>query len=159
LIEAINDYPGAVILVSHDRYLLEASVDRLWIVQNGGVSPYDGDLDDYRRLILSGDGSDTRKNGAIKDDAPKAGIEMRKNAAQKRSELAALRKRVSAAETLTQKLQAQIEKLDATLATLFATDPVKAGQLAKERADAAAKLADAEEEWLIASTELEAAQA
>ena len=55
LIEAINDYPGAVILVSHDRYLLEACVDRLWIVQNGAVTPYDGDLDDYRRLILSGD--------------------------------------------------------------------------------------------------------
>ncbi|MFZ5690756.1 MAG: ABC-F family ATP-binding cassette domain-containing protein [Pseudomonadota bacterium] len=157
LIEAINDYPGAVILVSHDRYLLEASVDRLWIVQNGGVAPYDGDLDDYRRLILSGDGSDTRKNGTAKDEAPKAGIEMRKNAAQKRSELAALRKRVSAAETLTQKLHAQIEKLDATLATLFATDPVKAAQLAKERADAAAKLAEAEEEWLNASAELEAA--
>jgi ATP-binding cassette subfamily F protein 3 len=157
LIEAINDYPGAVILVSHDRYLLEASVDRLWIVQNGGVAPYDGDLDDYRRLILSGESSDTRKNGTAKDEAPKAGIEMRKNAAQKRSELAALRKRVSAAETLTQKLHTQIEKLDATLATLFATDPVKAAQLAKERADAAAKLADAEEEWLNASAELEAA--
>jgi ATP-binding cassette subfamily F protein 3 len=158
LIEAINDYPGAVILVSHDRYLLEASVDRLWIVQNGGVSPYDGDLDDYRRLILSGESSDTRKSGAAaKDDAPKAGVEMRKNAAQKRSELAALRKRVAAAETLTQKLNGQIEKLDATLATLFATDPVKAGQLAKERADAATRLADAEEEWLNASAALEAA--
>jgi ATP-binding cassette subfamily F protein 3 len=70
-----------------------------------------------------------------------------------------LRKRVSAAETLTQKLHTQIEKLDATLATLFASDPVKAGQLAKERADAAAKLAEAEEEWLNASAELEAASA
>jgi ATP-binding cassette subfamily F protein 3 len=158
LIEAINDYPGAVILVSHDRYLLEACVDRLWLVRNGGVSPYDGDLDDYRRLVLSGDGSDTRKNGNAKDGAPKAGLESRKNAAQKRSELAALRKRIAAAETLTQKLNVQIEKLDATLATLFATDPVKAGQLAKERADAADKLAQAEEEWLEASAAYEAAQ-
>ncbi|HWV53508.1 ABC-F family ATP-binding cassette domain-containing protein [Pseudorhodoplanes sp.] len=157
LIEAINDYPGAVILVSHDRYLLEASVDRLWIVQNGGVSAYDGDLDDYRRLILSGEGSDTRKGAAAKDAAPKAGTESRKNSAQKRSELAALRKRVSAAEVLTQKLHARIEQLDATLATLFASDPVKAGQLARERADAADRLAEAEEEWLNASAELEAA--
>ena len=62
LIEAINDYPGAVMLVSHDRFLLEACVERLWIVQNGSVSAYEGDLDDYRRLILSGDASDTRKN-------------------------------------------------------------------------------------------------
>ena len=155
LIEAINDYPGAVILVSHDRYLLEASVDRLWIVQGGSVTPYDGDLDDYRRLILSGDASDRRQD--TKDAAPKAGAETRKNSAQKRSELSALRKRVASAESLTHKLAAQIEKLDATLATLFASDPVKAGQLAKERADAAQKLSEAEEEWLNASAELEAA--
>ena len=53
LIEAINDYPGAVILVSHDRYLLEACADRLWLVADGKVTPFDGDLDDYRRLVLS----------------------------------------------------------------------------------------------------------
>ena len=53
LIEAINDYPGAVILVSHDRYLLEACADRLWLVQGGTVKPFDGDLDDYRRRVLS----------------------------------------------------------------------------------------------------------
>ena len=52
LIEAINDYPGAVILVSHDRYLLEACADRLWLVQGGRVAPFDGDLDDYRRAVL-----------------------------------------------------------------------------------------------------------
>jgi ATP-binding cassette subfamily F protein 3 len=157
LIEAINDYPGAVILVSHDRYLLEASVDRLWIVQGGTVSPYDGDLDDYRRLILSGDASDRRQDA--REAGPKAGAESRKNSAQKRSELSALRKRVAAAEALTRKLGEQIEKLDTTLATLFASDPVKAGQLAKERADAAEKLAEAEEEWLDASAELETASA
>ena len=53
LIEAINDYPGAVILVSHDRYLLEACVDRLWLVAGGKVKPFDGDLDDYRRHVLA----------------------------------------------------------------------------------------------------------
>jgi ATP-binding cassette subfamily F protein 3 len=157
LIEAINDYPGAVILVSHDRFLLEACVERLWIVQAGGVAPYDGDLDDYRRLILSGESSDTRKSARAKDDAPRAGTELRKSSAQRRSELAGLRKRVAAAEALTRKLNTQIETLDATLATLFASDPVKAGKLARDRADAAQKLAEAEEEWLLASSELEAA--
>ena len=53
LIEAINDYPGAVVLVSHDRYLLEACADRLWRVADGGVTPFDGDLDDYRKLVLA----------------------------------------------------------------------------------------------------------
>jgi ATP-binding cassette subfamily F protein 3 len=157
LIEAINDYSGAVILVSHDRFLLEACVERLWIVQGGTVLPYDGDLDDYRRLILSGESSDTRKGARAKEDTPKAGAESRKSSAQKRSELSALRKRVAAAEALTQKLTMQIETIDATLTTLFASDPVKAGQLARERAEAASRLAQAEEEWLSASAEFEAA--
>ena len=52
LVEAINDYEGAVILVSHDRFLVEACADRLWLVRNGTVKPFDGDMDDYRRFIL-----------------------------------------------------------------------------------------------------------
>ena len=54
LIAAINDFPGAVILVSHDRYLIEACADRLLLVADGRVAPFDGDLDDYRRLVLGG---------------------------------------------------------------------------------------------------------
>jgi ATP-binding cassette subfamily F protein 3 len=157
LIEAINDYPGAVILVSHDRYLLEACVDRLWIVRNGGVAAYDGDLDDYRRLILSGESSDTRKVNT-NPGGQKAGTEARKASGEKRAELAALRKRIAAAESLTKKLSAEIETMDTRLAELFATDPAKAAQLAKTRTEAAGRLAQAEDEWLEASAALEAAQ-
>ena len=53
LAEAINDFPGAVIMVSHDRYLIEACADQLWVVANQTVTTYDGDLDDYRRMVLS----------------------------------------------------------------------------------------------------------
>ena len=53
LITALNDFPGAVILVSHDRYLIEACADRIWLVADGGVTPFDGDLDDYQRQVLS----------------------------------------------------------------------------------------------------------
>src|SRR5262245_10122626 len=62
LIAAINDFPGAVILVSHDRYLIEACADRLLLVADGRAAPFDGDLDDYRRLVLSerGNGNDVR---------------------------------------------------------------------------------------------------
>src|SRR5436305_452225 len=56
LAEAINDFPGAVIMVSHDRYLIEACADRLWVVADQAVTSYDGDLDDYRRLVLSSRG-------------------------------------------------------------------------------------------------------
>ena len=63
LIEAINDYSGAIILVSHDRHLLDACADRLWLVADGTVTPFDGDLDDYRRRVLSDrdDGAGARR--------------------------------------------------------------------------------------------------
>ncbi len=54
LLNALNDFDGAVILVSHDRRLLEATVDRFLLVANGRIEPFDGDLDDYRRFLLSG---------------------------------------------------------------------------------------------------------
>src|SRR6266853_995665 len=56
LSEAINEFPGAVIMVSHDRYLIEACADQLWVVADHAVTTYDGDLDDYRRLVLSSRG-------------------------------------------------------------------------------------------------------
>src|SRR5437899_5858088 len=56
LAEAINDFPGAVIMVSHDRYLIEACADQLWVVADQTVTTYDGDLDDYRRMVLSARG-------------------------------------------------------------------------------------------------------
>src|SRR6202453_813892 len=56
LAEAINEFPGAVIMVSHDRYLIEACADQLWVVADHAVTSYDGDLDDYRRMVLSAGG-------------------------------------------------------------------------------------------------------
>ena len=56
LAEAINDFPGAVIMVSHDRYLIEACADQLWVVADQAVTDFDGDLDDYRRMVLSARG-------------------------------------------------------------------------------------------------------
>ena len=70
LIEAINDYEGACILVSHDRRLLEACVDRLWLTANGTVKPFDGDLADYGRFVL---GSDARPAEARKREPSRAG--------------------------------------------------------------------------------------
>ena len=55
-----------MILVSHDRYLLEACADRLWLVQDGTVKPFDGDLDDYRRRVLSESGADTAPAASLR---------------------------------------------------------------------------------------------
>ncbi|MFX7953385.1 ABC transporter ATP-binding protein, partial [Acinetobacter baumannii] len=53
LVQALAEYSGAVILISHDRHLVEASADRLWIVRDGTVKPYDGDMDSYRSELLA----------------------------------------------------------------------------------------------------------
>src|SRR6185369_17538542 len=97
LVEAINDYPGAVILVSHDRYLLEACVERLWLVEDGSVAPFDGDLDQYRRMILRGDRA-RAGNGAGKPEPQLSRVEARRAAAGRRAELAPLRQKITAAE-------------------------------------------------------------
>jgi ATP-binding cassette subfamily F protein 3 len=156
LIEAINDYPGAVILVSHDRYLLEACADRLWLVQGGKVKPFDGDLDDYRRQVLSGEsqGITVGAKSPARDPA-----QVRRAAAEKRAETAPLRKRVSQAELAILQLTRQLQKLDATLADgdLFARDPARAAELSKTRANVVASIAKAEEEWLAASSAIETA--
>jgi ATP-binding cassette subfamily F protein 3 len=158
LIEAINDFPGAVILVSHDRYLLEACADRLWLVQGGKVAPFDGDLDDYRRQVLSGGEERPGKSGGkptVRTDRQEA----RRAAADKRVETAPLRKRVQQAEAEITRLMRELQKVDATLAdgSLFATDPARAAELSKTRAKLAASIAASEEEWLAASSAIETA--
>jgi ATP-binding cassette subfamily F protein 3 len=157
LIEAINDFPGAVILVSHDRYLLEACVDRLWLVAGGKVKPFDGDLDDYRRYVLA---SDTRGNTVGSKSAARVDpVQTRRAAAAKRVDTAPLRKKVSAAELAITQLTRQLQRLDASLAEgdVFSRDPARAAELSKTRAQVVASIAAAEEEWLAASRALETA--
>ena len=157
LIEAINDYPGAVILVSHDRYLLEACVDRLWLVSGGRVKPFDGDLEDYHRFVLS---SDSRENtvGSKSTTRPDP-VQARRAAAEKRVDTAPLRKRISQVEGVIAQLTRQLGKLDTTLSDgeLFTKDPALAADLSKTRANVVAALAKAEEEWIAASSALETA--
>ena len=66
LLNALNDFEGAVILVSHDRRLLEATADRFLLVADGRVEPFDGDLDDYRRYLLSGENTPSRREQSAK---------------------------------------------------------------------------------------------
>jgi ATP-binding cassette subfamily F protein 3 len=155
LLEAINDYPGAAILVSHDRHLIEACADRLWLVGEGTVAPYEGDLDDYRRLVL---GREARSETPREERVSRT--DQRRAAAEKREELKPLKRRIDKAEQTVARLSAEIALIDAELASdLFARDPGKATALSKSRAHAADALAKAEEEWLSASAEYESAMA
>jgi ATP-binding cassette, subfamily F, member 3 len=160
LIAAINAYAGSVILVSHDRYLLDACAERLWLVAAGGVTPFEGDLDDYRREVLAGRyDEEASAQRASRDGGRASRSERRRMAAQMRSELAPLRARIAAAEEEMARLSRELERIDATLAApdLFARDPARAAAHAKARSEAAAALARSEEEWLSASAAYEAA--
>ena len=155
LIQALNEYPGAVILISHDRHLIEATVDRLWLVRDGTVTNYDGDLEDYRSQIVA---SPKTKQAAAKpaeDSRNKA--DQRKAAADRRAALAPLKKKINDLDSLMQKLQKQIQVLDKELEdpALYEKSPDKAVSKAKDRAAALARLNEAEEQWLEFSAEYE----
>ncbi|MGF6157901.1 ATP-binding cassette subfamily F protein 3 [Ensifer sp. KUDG1] len=161
LITALNDYSGAVILISHDRHLIEATADRLWLVRDGTVTSYDGDLEDYRSLIVGGPKAKDEKPRPTGVDDSLSKADQRKVNADKRASLAPLRKKINEIESLTGKLEKLIQALDVELAdpALYEKSPAKAAQKAKERSDAAAKLAQAEEQWLELSAEYEDAMA
>ena len=152
LAEAINQFPGAVIMVSHDRYLIEACADQLWVVADRTVRTFDGDIDDYRRLVLSGEDSRTASRETAQDgrEKPKRG---------QTDKPSSLKQRISAAEAEIDRISDIISKIDAALALpdLFTRDPQQAAQLGKARANASEALQRAEEQWLSASADYERA--
>ncbi|GGD15126.1 ATP-binding cassette domain-containing protein [Pyruvatibacter mobilis] len=163
LVDAINNYPGAVILISHDQHLIDSCADRLWLVHGGRVEAFDGDMDDYRRLLLSQRGrpgaqSDDRP--AVKASAPDRapaptaedearGKAARKEAAKARASIAPLKKKADAAEMKIIEIEEKITKLDAVLAdgSLFERDPAKADLIARARGELGTQLEKAEAAW------------
>ena len=157
LVMALAEYSGAVILISHDRHLLEASVDRLWLVAEGTVTPFDGDLSDYRTLVLEGRAGRSSGGGAR---VASSGQDRRRAAAKRREDSAPLRKKVKEAEAAIARLQSDIGALDKKLADpKLYQRPMDAAFLAKERADLVRTLAVAEDKWLAASSAAEEATA
>jgi ATP-binding cassette subfamily F protein 3 len=145
LVEAINAYEGAIIIVAHDRHLLEACADRLWLVADGTVKTFDGDMDDYRRLVLEGKGervAKPRKEAPAPAPAPAA--------APPRKEPLPPKKRLAALEERMQKFQGLIGRIDKALGdpAVFKSDAGKAKELARQRGELERALMAAEEEWL-----------
>ncbi|MFC6488783.1 ABC-F family ATP-binding cassette domain-containing protein [Nitratireductor sp. GCM10026969] len=153
LVEALNSYDGAVILISHDRHLIEACADRLWLVDRGTVRPYEGDMEDYRALTTGGTSRNREKREAEK--ASKA--ERRREGAKKRAALEPLAKEIKATEGLIERTRKRIEAVEAQMADpgLYERDPGKVSKLAKERAELAQLLDRQEERWLTLSGQYE----
>ena len=143
---ALQDFPGAVVLISHDRHLVESTCDALWRVADGRCEPYDGDLDDYARwLRAQRDGS---SSGGGKATAGRTQVDTR-----------ALRDQVKKLDRQMARLSAELAVLDDRLAdpALYAASRrAEAEKLQHEQGQLKARLADVEAAWLDASEALEA---
>lgn len=154
---ALNDYPGAVILISHDPFLVESVADRLWLVKDGAVRAYDGDMDDYRALLLAerGGGGRVAQTSA---PAPRP----RRNTPERKRAIAPLRAEVASCEARIATLNDMKAKVEARLAdpALYTdADPLRFEKLEIKRAEIQQGLERAEALWLAAQERLEAAEA
>jgi ATP-binding cassette subfamily F protein 3 len=151
LVQALNGYDGAVIIVSHDRHMIELTADRLVLVENGCATEYAGSVDDYIDLVLG--------KGATASQKPKQQRHDRKAAAKAREDARALKKAAAEAEAASARLAAQCSALDRALfdptnaPAEFANMPLS--ELSKRRAQAASDLEAAEARWLEANEQLE----
>lgn len=160
LIQALNEYRGAVIVVSHDRHFIELTADRLILVAKGTVQEFDGSLDDYRDLVLN-----RAAGGVQKSDRPaKRGNrkDERRKAAQARERHQTLRKAVKQAEAEMKKLSDRRSEIDRVAFAPQGEKEAAIGtsltEIMAQRGEIEDKLTDAEERWLQASEALEQAE-
>ena len=157
LVAAINEFAGAVVLISHDWHLLSLVADQLWLVAGGTVRPFDGDLEDYRRMILAPAPSPSAEPGKAAGDARR---EARRAAAERRRELGPLRRQLRAAEQAVSELSARKIALEQQLAdpATYHHEGTDVAGLLREQAGLDAALGAAEARWLEAAQAIEAAE-
>ena len=149
LVEALTEYSGAVILVSHDMHLLSLVADRLWLVKGGAVTPYFDDLEAYRRQLLAGD-----------EDSKPTAKPIEKPRKASRDDITAYRLEVRKAEERLAKLNDMRDKLAKKLADPALYEDARKGELATwngKYAEVMGALDKAEAMWLTASERLESA--
>ena len=153
LIQALNGYSGAVVVVSHDRHMLELIADRLVLVDGGTAREYDGSIGDYTAFVLA------RDAGTAKSQPKANRKEDRRSAAAAREKGQALRSRAKAAESEMAKLMAVRSAIDRAMFDPSGADKELAKltmtELMKRRAEVERQLEAAEARWLEASEALE----
>ena len=167
LIQALNAFEGAVVLVSHDPHLVQSVADRLWLVGDGGVGSFDGDLGDYRTLLLKQRRGERAEARAAKAEARSAKAETgdgtiskkdrRKAAADARAAVADLRKAAREAEKRMARLTRQKSDLETRLADpeVYNGPTAKLMDLQVRHGEVKRKIAEAEDAWLEAQEALE----
>jgi ATP-binding cassette, subfamily F, member 3 len=156
---ALSSFGGALILVSHDRHLLRATTDQLWLVHDGRVAPFDGDLDEYATLVLA-----SRRAARSADNRPSDAPdrrEGRREAARERQRLASarrpLQRKIDRLEEEIAQLAEQLRELDARLAApeFYHGDSDAVAKVLRERGALAHRLEQTESRWLQLHGELE----
>ena len=159
LVLALNDYDGAVILVSHDTHLVEAVADRLWLVKDGAVTPFDGDKDEYKKLIMSSNrtsgnktsGNKANKRNKDKEDTFTTASAKSVSASAKKINPVKLKSEIRRLDSQIEMLASQKSALEAEmLKTDFysVNDSAEIALKTKTFSDINAQLEKAEESWL-----------
>ena len=159
LVLALNDYDGAVILVSHDTHLVEAVADRLWLVKDGAVTPFDGDMDEYKKLIMSSNrtsgnktsGNKANKRNKDKEDTSTTASAKSVSASAKKMNPVKLKSEIRRLDSQIEMLVSQKTALEAEmLKTDFysVNDSAEIALKTKTFSDITAQLEKAEESWL-----------
>jgi ATP-binding cassette subfamily F protein 3 len=160
LVQALNAFDGAVILVSHDAHLVDLIADRFWLVQNGEVQPFEGDMQDYRRLLLEQRRAERRQARAEKPraEAGSSKKQRRRASAEARAAVAHLKQAARRAESEIERLQAEKTELEAALAdpAVYDGEGDRLTELQKRHAAVVAAIAAAESAWLEAQEKLDA---
>lgn len=154
LVQALHAYDGAVILISHDRHMVELTADRLVLVDSGRATDYDGSMEDYIDFVLG-------RNQNKSSDKPKAPKKDKKTAAKERADARAAKAKITACEKEIAKLEAKISIIDQAM-----FEPAKAapevrdmsmGDLSHQRGKLSALIEEKEAEWLALSETIEVA--
>ena len=159
LVHAVNEFEGAVVLVTHDLHLVELCAEQIWVAGQGRCRPFDGDINDYGKSILAarrtegGIGQDRRKTGKT----PNRRNADRKESALRRNRTAGLRRQAANAETLTKELGQKKAAIERRLAdpSLYAGPVSEIARLGKELSEIKRSLAAAEISWLEAEEQIE----
>ena len=156
LVHALNSYEGCVILVSHDAHLVEMVADRLWLVEHGHVSVFDGDMTDYKKWLLAKRGGASTVNANKPTTKPVD--KQLSTGRQRRQNTSAVRAKIRSCETELETLGAQKQAIETKMFAPGFYDPSNAHNIAALGAELAridAQLTAVEQAWLIHQEELE----
>ncbi|MBQ9274787.1 MAG: ATP-binding cassette domain-containing protein [Succinivibrio sp.] len=158
---ALASYPGALILVSHDRYLLDAICDKLWVIEEGTIREFAGDLNDYNERLKEQQrayAASLRSQGRADTERPALGAkEQRRQEAAFRESLKPLKQKLKTCEGELEKVQKRLTEIDAQLSDtkLYAGDSGNIEKLLKERSELSTQQEELEAQWLTVQDELE----